>query len=780
VRHGDELTALGYPYGGNRQVLDQFSAVYEGQTLFIEAQGRAGAEAKFKAGQVEPGYSGGPLLNLRTCRVMGVVALTRDSRNDLGGWAIEVPVVIGLLQECGQEQQSLNSGWTSAEAKQRESSHSGTIQLTPKHTDEYLRNKFSVPLFRNPFFTGREKVLLQIHNILSQQGAAALNQGLAISGLGGVGKTQIAVEYAYRYFYDDPFYQWIFWINSDTKEILHDDYLKLFVFLKLELPPPDPSGPNLEIDISEKKIQGVRDWLENNEEWLVIYDNADDPKILDKYRPKNPNGRVLVTSRSQEFDVIEIGCLLDVETMSHDDAVKFLFRRTKRNLNSFSEETENPEIVAARDLTIELGCLPLALEQAGAYISKMKVSFGQYMTKYRQQHLAWLEKVKPATGNYRGTVATTWLINFLAVEDKSEVAADLLRFSAFLPPDEIPLALIVDAADELGNLLSVTLADADDTLVEVYEVLEPLVSFSLVRLNTDSQTYSIHRLVQEVLKHEMEEGVRSFWSERTIHAVSKLLPYPGDSNAISMYSYLYSYAKISDLVLECKFEFITAAMFLFKTSVYSYFISSITDFSINISEGYTRCQLALSILEKRLSLGVIKSDSQTKRIHCSIYRDVLTAFSYDSFRFITSFELGQIQQFITECRSRLAYGYLIYMKSEEIAKEALLNAINENQWWIEPGGWLTTRNRLHECFQNCVFVQRYIAISLINWDASLLENKFLNGRREYGIALGIPPTGYPMLFMNIKSKTIMMEDINNGSIEVEVASYFDRAIAALV
>jgi hypothetical protein len=120
------------------------------------------------------------------------------------------------------------------------------------------------------------------------------------------------------------------------------------------------------------------------------------------------------------------------------------------------------------------------------------------------------------------------------------------------------------------------------------------------------------------------------------------------------------------------------------------------------------------------------------------------------------------------------------MKSEEIAKEALLNAINENQWWIEPGGWLTTRNRLHECFQNCVFVQRYIAISLINWDASLLENKFLNGRREYGIALGIPPTGYPMLFMNIKSKTIMMEDINNGSIEVEVASYFDRAIAALV
>lgn len=122
ARQGDKLTALGYPDGGNRQVLDQFSAVYEGQTEFIDVQGRSRAEIKFKEGQVEPGYSGGPLLNLKTCRVMGVVVATRDSRNDLGGWAIEVPIVVNLLQKCGQEQPSLDPGWIKAEAKQQEGS----------------------------------------------------------------------------------------------------------------------------------------------------------------------------------------------------------------------------------------------------------------------------------------------------------------------------------------------------------------------------------------------------------------------------------------------------------------------------------------------------------------------------------------------------------------------------------------------------------------------------------------------------------------------------------
>jgi tetratricopeptide (TPR) repeat protein len=140
VRMGHKLTALGFPDGGNRQILDQFTAVYEGQTLFIDSQGRAGAEAKFKTGQVEPGFSGGPLLNLKTFRVMGVVVATRDSRNNLGGWAIEVSVVERLLRECQQELPSLDSSWTDAEARQQEGLSPEMIQLNPEQLRQLMQN----------------------------------------------------------------------------------------------------------------------------------------------------------------------------------------------------------------------------------------------------------------------------------------------------------------------------------------------------------------------------------------------------------------------------------------------------------------------------------------------------------------------------------------------------------------------------------------------------------------------------------------------------------------
>ncbi len=114
ARLGHQLTALGFPREGEQYVFDQFSVDYEGQTLKAQSK----ILVKFKAGQAEGGYSGGPLLNLRTCRVMGVVRLTRDPRSDLGGRAVEIPVLERLLHECGQELPTLDSKWAEAEQKQ--------------------------------------------------------------------------------------------------------------------------------------------------------------------------------------------------------------------------------------------------------------------------------------------------------------------------------------------------------------------------------------------------------------------------------------------------------------------------------------------------------------------------------------------------------------------------------------------------------------------------------------------------------------------------------------
>ncbi|MGB3767578.1 MAG: trypsin-like peptidase domain-containing protein [Phormidesmis sp.] len=117
IHRGHELTAIGFPYIDEQKACDQFMAQYEGRTLFMDSHGRARADTKFKSGQVEAGFSGGPLLNLETSRVVGVVALSRDKYSDLGGWAIEIPVIERLLQECHYILPDTDPGWAKAVAK---------------------------------------------------------------------------------------------------------------------------------------------------------------------------------------------------------------------------------------------------------------------------------------------------------------------------------------------------------------------------------------------------------------------------------------------------------------------------------------------------------------------------------------------------------------------------------------------------------------------------------------------------------------------------------------
>lgn len=172
--------------------------------------------------------------------------------------------------------------------------------------------RFNVPHYRNPNFTGREKLLSALHETLGQTGTAALNQARAIDGLGGIGKTQTAIEYAFRYFYDQPAYEWVFWVKADTDLSLSTDFGGLADALALP-------GAALR-------------WLETNDRWLLIFDNADDPALVNPYRPRNPNGRILLTSRAQVFDQVGIVQPLEVQDMTPTEARAFLLKRTEREL----------------------------------------------------------------------------------------------------------------------------------------------------------------------------------------------------------------------------------------------------------------------------------------------------------------------------------------------------------------------------------------------------------------------------------------------------------------
>lgn len=127
---------------------------------------------------------------------------------------------------------------------------------------------WTVPYDRNNFFTGREQVLTDLRQRLTQESTAALSQTQAISGLGGIGKTQTAVEYAYRYAQD---YQAVFWVRAETRTEIITEFVE--IARRLELPQANAQDP---MDV----VNAVKRWLETEKDWLVVFDNADTPKLV--------------------------------------------------------------------------------------------------------------------------------------------------------------------------------------------------------------------------------------------------------------------------------------------------------------------------------------------------------------------------------------------------------------------------------------------------------------------------------------------------------------------
>ncbi|MBI1929728.1 ATP-binding protein [Candidatus Poribacteria bacterium] len=366
----------------------------------------------------------------------------------------------------------------------------------PLKTKIALRTKvWNVPFPRNPFLTGREEVIKQLRNALLS------DRVVVLSGFGGIGKTQTAVEYAYRH-RDE--YQAVLWANADS----HDERVSAFVAIANLLNLPENSTPDV--------VVGVKRWLDNNTGWLLIVDNADTPQSVKDSLPRNPRGHLLLTSRVWGFNNLGIAKPIVLEAMQPDEAKAFLLKRTGRHDAPLQFE----EGVAVEQLAWELDYFPLALEIAGAYITKIKSTFRDYLLSYHKRGLSLLEKSGPVS-NYSNSVTTIWTQNFEQVKQISEAAADLLRVSAFLNPEDIPLELITLGAVELGPALSVALANVDEDPLALDEVLEPLTQYSLIRRDYESRTYDIPHLVQAVLKAGMDEATQREWAERTVRAVRR-------------------------------------------------------------------------------------------------------------------------------------------------------------------------------------------------------------------------------------------------------------------
>jgi tetratricopeptide (TPR) repeat protein len=354
--------------------------------------------------------------------------------------------------------------------------------------------QFHVPHPRNQFFTDREERLAMLRTRLESTGRAVL------SGLSGIGKSQTAIEYAYR-FRDS--YRSVFWTGAESEVALNAGYASIASAAGLP-----------EKDAAEQKLmrEAVKRWLEQERDWLLILDNADKLKLIASCLPVSQNGKplqghILITSQRSVFTDLAITSPVELEDLDPQDALDFLARRTGRTLAAGSERR------AAQELADALGYLPLALELAAAHIAERQASFEDYLKSYRRNRAKRLGNI----------IATAWALNFEALQE-TPASRDVLLFSAFLSPDDIPLEVLTQGADHLGYLLKEALQGASDDPLLVHDLLEPLTRYSLVRRDVDERAYSVHRMVQAVVEDGLSPADRVLWAERAVRAVNAAFP----------------------------------------------------------------------------------------------------------------------------------------------------------------------------------------------------------------------------------------------------------------
>ncbi len=354
--------------------------------------------------------------------------------------------------------------------------------LLSKYKETY--SIWNVPHQRNLHFTGRVDTLETLHANLNKGKDTALTQALA--GLGGIGKTQLALEYAYRYRKD---YSVVWWIRSEEQAVLASDYAALAT--KLGLAPAQEQ---------EIMIEAVKDYLQQSTGWLLVFDNVVEEKDLAPYLPPGGAGNIIITSRNTHWENISE---LEVSTLPRDDSARFLAQRTGR------DDQEGANKVAKL-----LGDLPLALEQAGAYMKKTGRSFADYADLFtRKRQELWKREEAPLAYHEDATVSTTWEVSMEAVAKEAPAGIEILNLCAFLAPDNIPRSFLKKASAYLPEVMD------DELLLD--EGIVALRQYSLIEAS--EEVLSMHRLVQAVVKDKLAEAGLT-WAEAAVKVVDSSWP----------------------------------------------------------------------------------------------------------------------------------------------------------------------------------------------------------------------------------------------------------------
>lgn len=364
-----------------------------------------------------------------------------------------------------------------------------------------------VPYQRNLFFTGRKHILENTYNqfFCTKESFNPLVQ--VISGLGGIGKTQMAVEYTY--FYQNS-YKAILWINADTNDNFINDLVNIANLLHLT-----------EDKMQEQNfiVQAVKGWLSTHSSWLLILDNIQNVDIYSSFLSIANNGHILITTNNQT--VGPATNYIHLEKMSIEEGIILLLRRSKTILTEIAlDKILENDLVAAKSIVSEVDGLPLAIEQAGAYVEETACGLPHYLNLYKKFRSILLKRRGQPVLLHPASVTTTFSISFEKVQKENPVAADVLRSCAFLNsvsiPEEIFLTNTLFSESNFHSRINNDL--------EFDEIIGILRSFSLINRHVSSSTFSIHRLVQEVLRDLMDKEMYDNWQKSVVTSVISMFP----------------------------------------------------------------------------------------------------------------------------------------------------------------------------------------------------------------------------------------------------------------
>jgi hypothetical protein len=380
---------------------------------------------------------------------------------------------------------------------------------------------------RNFNFTGREDLLRQLEERL-EPGATAAVLPQALQGLGGVGKSQLAVEYAYRHRND---FDLIWWIPAEEQVQIQTALVELGQRLELGVGSEANVAVNMVVDALRGSARASRRIPSN---WLLIFDNAEDPEAVMEYLPNGGSGRILVTSRNSQW--LNLARSLEVDVFKRAESIELLQGRGE----PLSEAD-------ADRLATALGDLPLAIEQAAAWRAETDMPADEYIDLLNKEQAKML--ALPGPLNYQRSVAAAWNLSLSKLETSNPGALRMLQVCAFFAPDPIPRSMFANARG-----VSV-IAELDRVLrdrLRLGEATRDINRLALARIDHRTNSIQMHRLVQAVLIMQMSDEEQATMRHGAHLLLAANDPFtPDDSDQWVKYGQLYTHVRASNAI-ECE------------------------------------------------------------------------------------------------------------------------------------------------------------------------------------------------------------------------------------